>query len=498
MSGVVVIATGDNWPDAIATGAFTARWDTPAGSAHLLLTFQNRITRVTTDQIKAVNPDRVVIVGGTTAVSADIEAQVKALVPGAIVERIAGVDREDTAVRLDKWKPTTTPPGPVGITINPGDNWQAKFDGAGTAQTFVVKTGTHSPDSPRPKNGSIIIGEVGAVLDGKTTLWGCINPNADNVTMKNLEVTHYASQLQWAPLDGQLASRTSSSGKNWVLEDINSHHNKYAGLGVGDGWIARNCSVHHNGQIGVKGSFSKGAQWLGGEWHNNHKNPGVPSWNWNPADWGGSLAETGGSKFAESLGCLVRGVHVYDNDGPGIWYDINNKNYEVDACLVERNIGAQVFFEISFEGKAHDCTIVGTGDTSVWLWDAAVQIAASQGVEVWNMNISKCRNGLAILQQGDGSNDPTHGRGQGRDPETGAPRWWRCDKNYLHDNDVADSHGSGVVTDNKDVAIYDVAKSKFERNHYKGNSNAWGWANGWTNWAGWQAAKQDLAGSYAP
>ena len=53
----------------------------------------------TADVMTVFAPSRVVLVGGTAALTADIEEQISRLVPGVSIERFAGTDRIDTAAR---------------------------------------------------------------------------------------------------------------------------------------------------------------------------------------------------------------------------------------------------------------------------------------------------------------------------------------------------------------------------------------------------------------
>lgn len=91
----VYVATGSNFPDAAAAGAAAAR----NGSA-LLLTRPDVLPEQVAAALRALDPDRVILVGGPQAVSVDVEQALQASVPGAIVERVFGVDRYGTAAAL--------------------------------------------------------------------------------------------------------------------------------------------------------------------------------------------------------------------------------------------------------------------------------------------------------------------------------------------------------------------------------------------------------------
>ncbi len=86
---VVVLATAMNWPDALGGGALAGVLDAP-----VLLTDTNVLPQSVVDEIERLGATKVVIIGGTGAVSANVE---NAIDNAIIVERIAGDDRYETA-----------------------------------------------------------------------------------------------------------------------------------------------------------------------------------------------------------------------------------------------------------------------------------------------------------------------------------------------------------------------------------------------------------------
>jgi putative cell wall-binding protein len=96
MVDVVYVGRGDEWADALAAGAVAARAGAP-----VLLTDRDFIPEPIVDELQRLDPERVVIVGGTGAVSPAVEEQLGTLFPsGIFVERIGGTNRFDTAARL--------------------------------------------------------------------------------------------------------------------------------------------------------------------------------------------------------------------------------------------------------------------------------------------------------------------------------------------------------------------------------------------------------------
>ncbi len=93
-SGVVVIANGWSAPDAGVAAPLAGRLD-----GVMLYASTESLGSATVSALGKLVPSRVVLVGGAAALSAEVEAEVKSLLPGATVERLSGADRYDTAAR---------------------------------------------------------------------------------------------------------------------------------------------------------------------------------------------------------------------------------------------------------------------------------------------------------------------------------------------------------------------------------------------------------------
>ena len=73
---VVYIASGANFPDALSGAAVAGINDAP-----ILLTAPDALPRSVSDELKRLHPNRVVVLGGTGAVSTKVEAELRALDP---------------------------------------------------------------------------------------------------------------------------------------------------------------------------------------------------------------------------------------------------------------------------------------------------------------------------------------------------------------------------------------------------------------------------------
>lgn len=88
----VLIATAYDWPDALGGSALAGVLDAP-----ILLTRQNELPGAVAEEIARLGASRVIILGGTGAVSLNVWSALRALPGVQVVDRIAGADRYATA-----------------------------------------------------------------------------------------------------------------------------------------------------------------------------------------------------------------------------------------------------------------------------------------------------------------------------------------------------------------------------------------------------------------
>lgn len=92
-AGEVLLAAAANFPDALAGGPLAT-----ASSAPLLLTTSEQLSAAARDELARLRPRIVTILGGTAAVSREIEQQL--IASGYVVRRAAGADRAATAAAI--------------------------------------------------------------------------------------------------------------------------------------------------------------------------------------------------------------------------------------------------------------------------------------------------------------------------------------------------------------------------------------------------------------
>jgi parallel beta-helix repeat protein len=351
--------------------------------------------------------------------------------------------------------------------IEPGASIQAVVDLVGEGGVFCIKNGVHRAQAVRPKRGQHFFGEGTAVLNGSELLSGfrredqywvtasqlqqlgkhgeclpsapaCDQPDAVFLDDKPLtkvaskdalgankfyvdyeggriylagdpanhkvEVTVAAFAFESAAADVVIRNLTiekygspaqrgaihARDGARWMIADCVVRLNSGAGISVGDGTRVQNCDVDNNGQIGIEGN-GKDIRIEGNRiWANN-------IYGFDPA-W-----EAGGVKIAESDGVEFRDNHVYDNDGSGLWCDINCRNVIYEGNLVENNRHIGIFHEISFKAVIRKNTVRHNGiDNRKFFWGSDIVVAASQDVEVTDNKVTVAPGacGIVLIDQG--------------------------------------------------------------------------------------------------
>ena len=127
-------------------------------------------------------------------------------------------------------------------------------------------------------------------------------------------------------------------------------YNHGAGLGIyGVNATVQGGHINNNGQEGYDTYHSDGLVMNGVEVTGNNY-AGFEF------DW-----ESGGGKLTNSTNVKLTNNYVHDNNGIGIWDDINNYQVEISGNKVENNAYNGIMTEIGTIQQIHDNTVVGNG-----------------------------------------------------------------------------------------------------------------------------------------
>ncbi|MDO8987069.1 MAG: S8 family serine peptidase, partial [Coriobacteriia bacterium] len=117
----IVIASGQNWPDGLSASVLAK-----AGSGPLLLTRQGSLPAATRDELLRLAPARIIVVGGTQAISAAVETTLRSLQypRSPVIERMGGADRYSTAALIaGRVKSLNGGVAPERVVISSGSNY---------------------------------------------------------------------------------------------------------------------------------------------------------------------------------------------------------------------------------------------------------------------------------------------------------------------------------------------------------------------------------------
>ena len=124
----VVIASGENFPDALSISSIASSKGWP-----ILLVGKDYLPQAIQDYLTNEQPSDVYLVGGTGVVSEAVKSQVQSLVPGTSVQRLAGQDRLETNALIIK----TFTPSPKNIYFATGYDFADALAGS----VLAAKTG---------------------------------------------------------------------------------------------------------------------------------------------------------------------------------------------------------------------------------------------------------------------------------------------------------------------------------------------------------------------
>jgi parallel beta-helix repeat protein len=290
---------------------------------------------------------------------------------------------------------------------------------------------------------------------------------ADNVTVKNMTIQMYASELQQGTVQaGPRPGGWADGGANWLLQDVVVKLNHGVGVAMGNGTVLKRVRTTANGNLGISGTSASGGKVIDSEIASNNTVGVNQTWSAGGAKWAGDYNNL-----------LVQNTYVHDNIGPGLWADESDYNTTFINNTVTNNSAAGIFVEISYKALVAGNTITnnGLGEAPGWLWGSGVQIAASTDVEVTGNTLQGNRNAISGIQQNRGSGT------------LGAHLLQNLN---VHDNTVSlASGGSGIVTDTGDTSIFTSMNNHFIHNTWSGSTVTWpfAWNNTWNTSSQWTA-----------
>ncbi|MBN9655899.1 cell wall-binding repeat-containing protein [Halobacillus sp. GSS1] len=202
----VVLATGQDFPDALAGAPLAEHLDAP-----ILLTRKERLPDITEQVLSTLDAEHVTILGGTGAISGDVEDYIKNEL-SLDVERISGKNRYETSVAIAE----QLPPSDEAVVAYGGnfpDALSIAPAAAGKAMPILLTKKESIPAATENVlsnyNQTYVVGGTGVVSDQVYRQL----PNADRISGKD----RYATSLAVAKyFDMETQSVSLATGSNFA------------------------------------------------------------------------------------------------------------------------------------------------------------------------------------------------------------------------------------------------------------------------------------------
>jgi len=243
------------------------------------------------------------------------------------------------------------------VVVNPTQNVNQVTEASPAGTTFWLAPGTHRLGTGPyaqviPKEGNVYIGAPGAILDGGKKNRYAFTGYAPNVTVKNLTIQNFGAPR--TNNDEGVVNHDAAS--RWTVEGNTIRHNAGAAVMVGDHAVVRGNCLQENGQYGfnaynpdkVNGITIEGNEIAGN----------------NTDDWEAlkvGCGCTGGGKFWEVTGAVVRGNWIHDNHSAGLWADTNNTGFVIEGNYISNNLAEGIVYETSYNAGIRGNTFARNG-----------------------------------------------------------------------------------------------------------------------------------------
>jgi hypothetical protein len=299
---------------------------------------------------------------------------------------------------------------------------------------------------------------------------------APDVTIRGLTIEKYASVTGTGAVHCASPAPRGPRARNWLVENNEIRWNHGLGIWIGNSMRVLHNRLLHNGHMGaggtgddvrIEGNEIAFNNFAGYDYH-----------------WG-----AGGAKFVLSERLELVDNFVHNNEGPGLWADIDCLQVLFERNRTSANKVAGLFFEISSGATIRDNEVEAEGENPGRNGadrGAGIVVNTSSNVEISGNKVKNCTTGiLAILQN----------RGSSR--TSGTPHVLR--NVYVHDNTVTLSQGVAAGIRSWVGAARIDPTNRFENNiYFVRNSTAplFIWDDGLRTIAQWKSAGNDRGGRF--
>lgn len=230
-------------------------------------------------------------------------------------------------------------------------------------------------------------------LDGDVLIRGRVHIAASNVTIgKNVHIEEgtSASPQYWGTV--------WSDGVDNLVFQGSVARSAWAGIAIkgGSGHVISGSSFFENGALGIRLDSVHKTVVENVASYGNNTDGHDPGW------------EAGGIKVSGNYGgastVAVVGGMFYDNDGSGIWFDVDTTNCNISDNTVHHNTRAGVLYELSSGANIHGNIVYENGfGFKSWGFGAGILIQNSSNCSVHSNTLAWNADGIVVLSQDRGS-----------------------------------------------------------------------------------------------
>ncbi|MGH3097561.1 MAG: right-handed parallel beta-helix repeat-containing protein [Streptosporangiales bacterium] len=244
------------------------------------------------------------------------------------------------------------------VSVSTSDNLAQITNDNPPGTTFWLAAGVHelSPTTyaqVHPKDHDTYIGAPGAVLDGRHRNRYAFGGHAADVTIKYLTIKNFGTS--GGNNNEGVVNHNSATG--WQMVRNTVRDNAGAGVMLGSKNVLRENCLAHNGQYGFSAYHPDGVNDLTLV-RNEIAGNNTDDWEQRRPGCGCS----GGGKFWDVDGAVVRGNWVHDNKSAGLWADTNNVGFAFTHNYFSDNDAEAIIYEISYNAVIRDNTFVRNGN----------------------------------------------------------------------------------------------------------------------------------------
>lgn len=251
--------------------------------------------------------------------------------------------------------PTDPPAGAVRVTTEEDLGRLTLEHGEGT--TFWLEPGVHHFADDEfgqviPKPGNTYVGAPGAIVDGRHLNRYAFTGDATGVTISHLTIQNFGAP--GTNNNSGVVNHDSAAG--WSIVGNTIAGNAGAGVMIGsDNLIVENC-IRNNGQYGFNAFHPDAVRDVVVE-RNEIAGNNVDDWEVVKPGCGCS----GGGKFWEVSGAVIRENWIHDNRGPGLWVDTNNAGFLIEGNYIADNDAEGVIYETSYNALIRSNAFIRNG-----------------------------------------------------------------------------------------------------------------------------------------